>query len=433
MTCEIICVGTELLLGDILNTDAQYLSVKLAEVGINVFYQSVVGDNSRRLEEVLKTALSRSDLVITTGGLGPTEDDITKEVCAKVAGVPLFLDAQCLKDIETYFKSKGKIMAEINKKQALMPEKATVLKNNCGTAPGCIMEVNGKRMILLPGPISELRKMMEESVLPYLESLSGGAIVSHSIHLFGMGEAQASEIAAELLEGKNPSASPYAKDGEILFRITASAETREKAEDMCRPVIVEFFNLFGSFIYGMDCGSLESRVVTLLKKKELKVALAESCTGGMLSGRVTDVSGSSNVFECGVVSYSNEIKTKLLSVNPETLSKCGAVSPQVAVQMAEGIRKVGNSELGIGITGISGPGGGTPDKPVGLIYVALCDSANVWVKEITTGEASEGCRHYNRRVATSTALNMLRLYLEERLDFAEEELDIRKGAEFGER
>lgn len=428
MNCEIICVGTELLLGDVLNTDSKYLSNQLADIGINVFYQVTVGDNSERLEEALRTALSRSDLIITTGGLGPTEDDITKEVCAKVAGRSLKMNEKILTNIMEFFDRTGKTMADSNKKQAMIPEGAIIFENTVGTAPGCMYTTDDKTIINLPGPYKELKKMMESSVLDELKKMSTGAIVSHTIHVFGIGEALASEKAEELLKGKNPSAAPYSRDGEMLFRVTASADSKDKAEELCRPAIVEFFNIFGSYVYGMDCGNLEQRVVTLLRKRKLKAAVAESCTGGILSSRLTDIPGASSIFEYGITAYSNEMKTKHLDIDSETLSKYGAVSPQVAVQMAMGARSQSGSDLGVGITGVAGPSS-SQRKPVGLIYVAICDKKDVWSIKLQ-GKKDEGCRDYNRMMASSSALNLMRLYLEDRIDFAKEELSILKGVDF---
>jgi len=405
MNCEIICVGTELLLGDIVNTNAVYLSKKLAEMGINVLHQSVVGDNPERLASNLREALQKSDMVILTGGLGPTKDDITKEICCEVMESELVFDEAVMKKIESYFSSKGYIMSDSNKKQAFVPSDGTVLNNDNGTAPGFAIEKKGKCIISLPGPPREMKPMFEKEAVKILSKYSSSCIVSHNIRMMGIGESAMAEEAGELLDGSNPTVAPYAKDGECLLRVTAKAENRETAEKMCKEIIEKINKKFSEYIYGTDIDGIEYAVVPLLKKHSLKVAFAESCTGGLTAKRITDVPGASSVFECGVVSYSNEIKNKLLGVNENDLKTFGAVSETVAKQMAVGIKNLSGADIGVGITGIAGPDSDGTSKPVGLSYIAVSFKDTVICNEIRT---SKNDRDYNRFVNSSRALDMVR-------------------------
>ncbi|MGN0447065.1 MAG: competence/damage-inducible protein A [Acutalibacteraceae bacterium] len=409
MNCELISVGTELLLGDILNTNAQYLSQRLAFLGINVLHQCTVGDNRQRLLSALKDALLKSDAVILTGGLGPTPDDMTKEVCAEFFEKELIMNDGCLGQIELYFKNKNIPMPESNKKQALIPEDAVVLTNNNGTAPGCIMEKDGKFIIILPGPPKEMVPMFEESVVPFLKTLSQETIVSHSIRTFGIGESAMSEKVKDLLETENPTVAPYAKSGEALLRVTAKAESENQCQELMAPVIKEITDRLGSFIYGIDSESIEAVTVELLKEKGLTVSLAESCTGGLIAKRITDLSGASQVFHLGVVSYSNDIKNKVLGVKKEHLEKYGAVSGVVAAEMALGVKKLANSTFGVSVTGMAGPSSDDPLIPVGTIYIAVTDGEMLYLKKLTTAHQGTSCRDYNRIVSASNALNELRL------------------------
>lgn len=421
MNCEIISVGTELLLGDILNTNTQYLAQELAAMGIPVLFQSTVGDNASRLDEMLELALSRSDVIITTGGLGPTPDDLTKEVCCAKAGATLTMHKESFEKIEAFFQSLGREMTESNKKQAMLPEGGLIFQNPYGTAPGCGVEFGGKVILMLPGPPREMRPMFEAYVKPYLLKFSGGTIVSHSLHVFGMGESTMSAAVRDLEDGVNPTVAPYAKDGEALLRVTAMAKTERECEALCRPVMEEIRRRLGSKIYGVDCGNLQTRVVELLKKQKKQVSTAESCTAGLIAKRLTEVPGSSDVFECGIVSYSNEVKQRILGVKEESLKQFGAVSEQVAAEMAQGAYRVGKADFGIGVTGIAGPGGGSQEKPVGLSFVALYDGTKTVVKKVLTGRGGDN-REYNRTVAASNALDLLRRALEE-LDTGSESCD----------
>lgn len=414
MTAEILAVGTELLLGDIVNTNAQYLASELAAFGFSVLHQAVVGDNPERLREAIKQALSRSDILITTGGLGPTCDDITRETLASELGLQLELNTDALHDIEEYFKKSKRPMTENNKKQVMLPKGCITLKNDWGTAPGCIIEHAGKIVVMLPGPPREMKPIFEYRAKPYLKKFCDGVIESLNIRVFGIPESQVEQKLRDLMQGANPTLAPYAKDGEVLLRVTARADTSEKALSICRPIADEVKKRLGDSVYGENVNSLEQVVVAKLREKKLKVGFAESCTGGLLSKRLTDISGSSEVFDCGVVSYANEIKHRLLGVGEETLAKYGAVSPQTAAEMSQGIRKLSEADIGAGITGIAGPGGGTKEKPVGLVYVSVFDGKTCYVKKLLLGHGIAGQpagtdeRELIRYLAASNVLDMVR-------------------------
>lgn len=407
MNCELISVGTEILLGDILNTNVQFLSKELAGLGISVMRHTSVGDNEERLLKALDNAFLSSQAVILTGGLGPTPDDLTKEVCCKYFGLELKQDGEILKKIESYFNLKyaGK-MPECNKKQALVPSLGRVLDNNNGTAPGFILEKNGKIIIILPGPPKEMVPMYLESVKPYLKDKTKQVILSHNIRTFGIGESYMSELVEDLLESSNPTVAPYAKSGEALIRVTAKADSEEKAEALMKPVIDEITSRLKDSIYGIDIGSVEEAVVSMLKKRHETAAFAESCTGGLCSKRITDIPGASEVFHCGVVSYSNSIKNKVLSVKSETLDEYTAVSENTAKEMALGVRKLSGSDYGVSIIGYAGPGN---EEEVGTIYIAVTYADTFTVKKLVTGHKGDSCRDYNRFVAASNAFNELRL------------------------
>ena len=414
---EILCVGTELLLGEIVNTNAAYLARQLAALGIPLYHQTVVGDNVQRLENAIRQALSRADLVVMTGGLGPTCDDLTKETVAQVFGLPLVFDGESYRRIEKQLTaSSACAITENQKKQAMVPEGAVVFENDYGTAPGLAVTdaETGAAAILLPGPPNEMKPMFERSVAPYLMSRSSRRLVSHSLHLIGIGEARAEEILRPLmLKGENPTVAPYAKDGEVRLRVTAMAETEEACETLCRETMEEIRRSeVGPYIYGEDCGSLQAAAVAALKKAGKTAATAESCTGGYLSKRLTDVPGASAVFAGGVVAYENRVKEMLLGVRPETLARFGAVSPQTAEEMADGIRRSLGVDFGVGITGIAGPGGDgeAGEKPVGLVYVACSSAKGTEVRKLMLPPGRRSpCdgREYVRYLTTNHALMML--------------------------
>lgn len=422
MTCEIISVGTELLLGDITDTNAVYISREMAAMGISVLHRSTVGDNPERMEQTVRQALSRSDIVITSGGLGPTADDLTKEMCAEAMGAKLLLNEESKKRIENYFMHKGGDMPQSNLKQAYLPEGCTVFPNSRGTADGFALERDGKCVICLPGPPSEMLPMFEKSAKPYLMKKSECVIISHSVRTYGIGESLMAEKAAELLDGENPTVAPYAKQGEAMLRVTARGKTREEAEKLCKPVLEEIRSRLGEYIYGIDVESLEEAAVKMLRERGMTVGLAESCTGGYIAKRITDIPGSSEVFHCSAVTYANEIKEKLLGVPHEILREHGAVSREVACYMAAGARKMSGADIAVSVTGVAGPGG-SEQKPAGLSFIALTDGKNTWCIRVQTGRDGEGARAYNRHVSASSALNLIRLYLTGSLEESEAEKD----------
>lgn len=410
MNAEIISVGTELLLGQVVNTDAAIVARELSALGLNLHFSSVVGDNAERLKTAIHSALERCDLLILTGGLGPTQDDLTKETAAQAAGKSLVLHEESLKRIENYFNEKK--VSENQKKQAMLPEGCTVFQNNNGTAPGCAFSTEkGNTIIMLPGPPSELEPMLKESVVPYLQRKQDSIIVSHNVHIFGKGEAIVSQIMQDWIDNSNPSVAPYAKEGECYLRVTAKAASEEEAHQLCQPAIEAIQERIGDYIYAVDVESLEELVVKTLKEKGMKIACAESCTGGLLAKRITDVSGSSSVFEMGCVTYSNEVKEKLLGVSHDLLSQYGAVSEPVAKAMAEGVLRLSGADIGIGITGIAGPEGGTAEKPVGLVYISLSDGKNTWVSRRNPIGRTK-TRAWHRHCSASQALDMVRRYLQ---------------------
>lgn len=382
MTVELISVGTEILLGNIVNTNAAYLAEQCAGLGLSCFYQTVVGDNEERLSQTLRTALGRSDIVILSGGLGPTQDDLTKETAAKVLGKELRMDEHSKARIQEYFTRRKIELTDNNWKQAMVPEGAIVIDNANGTAPGIIMEADGKRIILLPGPPNELIPMFETAVYPYLSEAEPGVIYSQTVKLCGIGESKAETMAADLIAGQdNPTIAPYAKTGEVHLRITAKAPSEKEAKKLIKPVVKELKNRFGMNVYTTDeTVTLEQAVVNLLLANHLTVTTAESCTGGLLSAKLTNVPGVSEVFKSGHVTYSNKAKHKLLGVKKPSLDKYGAVSENVAKEMVKGAAASAKADVAIAVTGIAGPDGGSEEKPVGLVYIACSVCGKIKVK-----------------------------------------------------
>lgn len=404
MNAEILAVGTELLLGDILNTNAQYLSKQLALLGIGVYYQTVVGDNEDRLYSAYKNAFERADLVITTGGLGPTDDDLTKEIGAKYFNKELILNENWAEKVKCYFK-KNHNMPKTNLKQAYIPEDAIILDNDNGTAPGCIIEENNKILIMLPGPPNECMPMFEKSVIPFLKSKQSDTIQSKVLHLCGIGESAAAEAIRDLMnKSENPTIAPYAKTNEVLLRVTAKAENEESAEKLIEPVVSEIYNILGKYIYGEDNTSIEKAIMEKIIEKGFTISVAESCTGGKIVSKLVNYAGASKVLIEGIVTYSNESKINRLNVKKETLDNFGAVSEQTAKEMAEGIAEISGSNIGISTTGIAGPEGGSEEKPVGLVYIGICINGKTVVKELNL----RGNREKIRSRAAIEALNMLR-------------------------
>lgn len=410
LTAEIICVGTELLLGDIVNTNAPFISQRLAQIGIAQYHRSVVGDNHARFRELLEQAYRRSDIIITSGGLGPTYDDMTKEAVCDFLGCETVVNEEALERMTQFFKRRARPMTENNKKQAVVPKNAVVFQNENGTAPGICVENDGKYIIMLPGPPRELEPMFENQVIPYLMSepmFEDAAIMSHSLRLFGIGESRVeSELYELMTQSRNPTLAPYAKEGEVLLRVTARAETPAEAEELMKPMIAQIERKLGEYIYGVDVDSIQEVLVGKLIEKKLKIATAESCTGGLVSKRITEIPGSSAVFDCGICSYANEIKRDILGVNQVDLDKYGAVSEQVALQMAKGVLKLGGADLAVSTTGIAGPGGGTPEKPVGTVYIAAVTKDKQIVRRCELGRGWGEEREYIRHLAASNALSM---------------------------
>ena len=409
-TAELIAVGTELLLGNIANTDAQMLSKGLSALGINVYYHTVVGDNPQRLKAAVEVAKGRADIIITTGGLGPTCDDLTKNVLAECFGRKLVYDEASAQRIRDYFQQlhPGRPMTENNLQQAYLPEGCTIFSNDWGTAPGCAFEADGVRVIMLPGPPNECTPMFEHRAVPYLRALADGVIASRTLKIFGMGE---SAVEAKLRDRMNaltnPTLAPYAKTGEVELRITAKAATVEEARALIVPVEEEVRDMFGPLVYGADVASMEAVVLGLLKEKGLTLGTAESCTGGLVAKRMTDLPGSSAVFKGGVVSYTNEVKAGVLGVPQAMLDEFGAVSAQVARAMAQGARRVLGCDLAVSLTGVAGPDPDDRNNPVGLIYVALDTPEGTRVRELHLING----RARIRTVAATNAFDMVRRYL----------------------
>ena len=407
-TAELIAVGTELLLGNIANTDAQMLSKELSALGINVYYHTVVGDNPQRLQSAVEVAKTRSDLIITTGGLGPTCDDLTKNVLAECFGKKLVFNREAALRMEAYFKKlhpeSGK-MTENNYQQAYLPEGCVPFQNDWGTAPGCGFEVDGVRVIMLPGPPSECGPMFRERAVPYLQDWTDGVILSRTLRIFGMGESAVEDQLREHMNAmKNPTLAPYAKEGEVELRLTAKAPTQEEARALLTPAETALIRRFGELVYGVDIPSLEWACLTLLKEKGLTVSVAESCTGGLLSKRFTDLPGVSAVFKGGVVSYWSQVKHDILGVPNDLLFQYGAVSDPVARAMAEGVRTLAGSDLSLSITGVAGPDPDDRGNPVGLVYAAIAGQGETFVRVIHAA----GPRERIRTVAASHALDLLR-------------------------
>lgn len=405
MTAEIIAVGTELLLGDILNTNAQFLSQELAALGINVLHQHVIGDNAARVAELVNEAKQRSDLLVFSGGLGPTADDLTKETVAACYGDTLTFDEEEMAKIEAFYLRTGRAMPANNRKQAMVPVKGRKIVNNHGTAPGVWFEDEaGRCAVLMPGPPSELTAMWREGVRPLLAARTGGTLHSLTLHVLG-GESDLESRGGALFQHEDPTAAIYAKVGECHIRITARGENDADAKARCEEFAKNFYALYGDAVYDVDVPALEYTVVRLLGERGWCMTTAESCTGGLVAERVTNVPGSSEVFRYGFVTYANEAKEKLLGVSAHTLNTEGAVSPETAAQMALGALRAADADVAVALTGIAGPGGGTPEKPVGLVWGAAATREGVWVRKMTLGRRD---RDNIRRRASQHALDMVR-------------------------
>ena len=409
MTAEIICVGTEILLGNIVNTNAAYLAEKCAYLGLSNYYQVVVGDNEQRLLETINTAKSRADVIFLIGGLGPTEDDLTKETAAKAFNVELVMDEEAKNNIVTILTNRGIDITNNNFKQALVPKGSIVLYNKNGTAPGIIMEEAGKVVIMLPGPPNEFVPMVDDQVVPYfLKKGTNDVIYSRVVKLVGVGESKVAEEISDLIAMTNPTVATYAKTGEVHIRVTASAANDDEAKALVKPVVKKLKAMYPDNVYSTNADeTLERAVVELLSKNGLSITAAESCTGGLVCGKIVNVAGASEVFRGGYITYSNKQKRNVIGVKKSTLEKYGAVSEQVAAEMAKGVLEVSKADVAISTTGIAGPGGGTPEKPVGLVYIGCAVKNKVYVEKFNFS----GSRNKVRESSVVAALSMVRKYV----------------------
>jgi len=405
---EIVCVGTELLIGDIVNTNAAYIARRLATLGIGVYRQSVVGDNPARLGEDVATALTRADLVVMSGGLGPTYDDLTKETVAALFGRRMQLHAPSLARIEAFFASVGRPMTENNRKQAMMPEGAMVFDNDYGTAPALALEnEEGQIVVMLPGPPRELEPLFREKVEPFLATRADAVLFSRNLHILGMGESRVEDVLpSEVKQSENPTVAPYCKAGEVRLRVTARAKDKTTAEGLCDEMVKVIKNTpVGQHIYGIDVDSPEAALVAYLAEHNLSVATAESCTGGLVAKRLTDIAGSSAVVAGGAVTYQNRIKEHVLGVSPETLAQKTAVSRETAIEMANGARALFGTDLAVSLTGYAGPGGGTEIDPVGTVYIAVAAPDGTVCTRLSLSPLRD--RDYIRTVAATNAILLL--------------------------
>ena len=408
-TAEIIAVGTELLLGNVANTDAQMISEALSTVGVNVLYHTAVGDNAQRLEEVTQIARKRADLLIFTGGLGPTYDDFTKDVVCRTFGKELVFFPDAAATIQHYYDTVFcRPMPEGTLRQAWLPEGCTFFRNDAGTAPGCVFEADGTTVVLLPGVPSECACMTQQQLLPWLRSRSPQVILSRDIRIFGLSEPKVQAMLSEVMdEAVNPSLAPYAKTGEVMLRMTAKADTEEACLRLMEPMLAQVRTILGDHIYGEDVGSLEEVVVRLLREKKLTLSAAESCTGGLIAKRLTDIPGASAAFCGGVVSYTNEVKHAVLGVPQDLLDEYGAVSEPVARAMAEGARRITGADLALSVTGVAGPDKDDRGNEVGTVFVGLSTPEGTAVRQLALGRGRERIR----TMAAHYALDMVRRYL----------------------
>lgn len=404
MNAEILAVGTEILLGDIVNTNAQYIAQGLAELGIDVFYQTVVGDNPDRMKTAMNIAFERADIIITTGGLGPTGDDLTKEIGAEYFGRKLILDEKALDRIKKFFDKMKRPMTDNNVKQAMVPVNSTVMYNENGTAPGIIIEDNNKILIMMPGPPKEMKPMFSKQVKPYLASKQNHTLVSRTLRIAGVGESAMESMVRDMIDRQsNPTIAPYAKDTESILRITASAKTTEEAEKIIEPIAEEIYRRFGDSVYAEGETSIQETVAKILIDKKVMIAVAESCTGGLVAAKLIEYPGISEVLLEGAVTYSNEAKKRRLGVKDETLSAYGAVSAETAAEMAKGIAMTSGADIGVSTTGVAGPGP-SEGKPEGLVYVGVYMGGKSYVKELHLA----GKRNVIRERAAYSALDFLR-------------------------
>ncbi len=414
-SAEIITIGTEMLLGDLVDTNTAWLSARLATLGVGVYRHTTVGDNRVRIASVLREAAARADLVVTTGGLGPTSDDLTNECLAAVTGRGMVEYPEAREHVDEMFRKFGRKPTPNNYKQALFPEGTELIPNPLGTAMGTLLEADGTLFATLPGVPSEMKRMFEETLEPLIQARSDGSIVSRTLWFAGIGESALAEQVQDFLDATDPTVAPLAGQGKVRLRITTRAATQEEAEEKIAPVEREILSRLGDYFFGEDDETLESAVGRLLKERGATLALAESCTGGLLAKRLTDIAGSSAYFKEGLITYSNESKERWLGVPEEMLLEHGAVSEPVARKMAEGVREIAGADYGLSVTGIAGPDGGTEAKPVGLVFIGLSDARETFVERLDLSAWARS-RGAIRKRSANRAFDLLRLRLEERND-----------------
>ena len=405
MKTAILSVGTEILFGQIVNTNTVYLSQQMNMLGFDVMYHYTVGDNPKRVEEMIDLAFQDCDLILTTGGLGPTQDDLTKEVACKALDDTLVMMDDVLEEITKYFKTLGRDMTENNKKQAIMPSRATVFHNDAGTAPGFALEKDGKYIICMPGPPREMKRMFQKSVVPFLQSMIDGALYYRQIRFFGIGESMLETQLLDLIDNQtDPTLATYAKEGECSLRIASKRATEEEAEHAVDEMLEKVKERVGHYIYSCDDEELAQVVADRLMEQGLTLSSAESCTGGMFASTMTDIPGISQCFDRGLVTYSNQAKMEELGVSAGTLEKFGAVSEETALEMVEGLKRVSGSDVCISVTGIAGPGGGSEEKPVGLVYIGFSYGDKKICKKIQMRNVN---RSWNRHYTLLCMLNVI--------------------------
>lgn len=405
MKTAILSVGTEILFGQIVNTNTVYLSQQMNMLGFDVMYHYTVGDNPKRVEEMIDLAFQDCDLILTTGGLGPTQDDLTKEVACKALDDTLVMMDDVLEEITKYFKTLGREMTENNKKQAIMPSRATVFHNDAGTAPGFALEKDGKYIICMPGPPREMKRMFQKSVVPFLQSMIDGALYYRQIRFFGIGESMLETQLLDLIDNQtDPTLATYAKEGECSLRIASKRATEEDAEHAVDEMLEKVKERVGHHIYSCDDEELAQVVADRLMEQGLTLSSAESCTGGMFASTMTDIPGISQCFDRGLVTYSNQAKMEELGVSAGTLEKFGAVSEETALEMVEGLKRVSGSDVCISVTGIAGPGGGSEEKPVGLVYIGFSYGDKKICKKIQMRNVN---RSWNRHYTLLCMLNVI--------------------------
>lgn len=400
------------MLGDVVNTNAAHIAKGLAAIGVNLYNQTVVGDNPDRLRDAIRQSFERCDLVVMTGGLGPTYDDLTKETVAEYFGLEMEMHQpsydRLVEVFKKFYRGQNREMTPNNIKQAYMPKGAVVFDNYNGTAPGLAVSDGKKTAVLMPGPPREMIPMFDGQVIPYLGRESKKVLVSKNIHIYGLGESAVEDMLHDyMMSMQNPTIAPYAKTGEVYLRVTASADDKAEAVKMIEPVIEKIQGMLGKYIYGIDVHNLQTAVVRMLKEKGLTAATAESCTGGWISKMITEVEGSSEVFGCGVCTYANQMKMQILGVKKDTLEKFGAVSPETAVEMAAGVRRISGADIGISVTGIAGPGGGTEEKPVGLVYIGINSNNLTETVKLTLSRGYQNERDFIRYSAALNALHCI--------------------------